>query len=176
MLQVNLQKWFCNSHSLSIATERLVKATSMACSYWPSPTMIHTRGPRFESVPAATCIFSPLFLGEIRCDNFYNGNIIEMSIVKNCSRDYGDTQIGPGGGVLSEKLGMRMCGWERSPFSLLRFNYRSLFSWKVVLLSGAFFILAFSLRISYKKTVKFVWKFSDRRVKRKIWFKYSSVV
>ena len=52
-----------------------------------------------------------------------------------------------GGGYLVE----RWCGWERLPFSLLRFNYWSLFSWKVVLLSGAFFILAFSLRIGDRK-------------------------
>ena len=41
----------------------------------------------------------------------------------------------------------------------------------MVLISDAFFIFTFSLRISYKM-VEFVLKFIDRMIKQKIWFEY----
>ena len=43
---------------------------------------------------------------------------------------------------------------------------------KVVLITRCLVTFAFSLRIGYRKTVKFVLKFIDRRVKQKIWFQH----
>ena len=45
-----------------------------------------------------------------------------------------------------------------------------LFLKKGGLLSGAFFIFAFSLRIGCKNQLEFVLNFIDWRVKQKIWF------